>query len=54
MAKREGQKVKGCRKCGRTKKKNDRKGSAISLFAKGKISAADYFKATNQTVKKAG
>lgn len=54
MAKREGQKVKGCRKCGRTKRKNDRKGSTLSLFVRGKINATEYFKATNQSVKRAG
>ncbi len=48
MAKREGQKVKGCRKCGRTKKKSAAYGNSISNFVRGKITAAEYFKQTNQ------
>jgi hypothetical protein len=51
MAKREGQKVKGCKKCNRSKKKKERYGSAISSFVRNKISAAEYFKQTNQKVK---
>lgn len=51
MAKKEGQKVKGCSKCGRNKKKSANKGSAISLFIRGKISAKEYFVLTNQGFK---
>jgi len=53
MAQKQTQKVKGCRKCGRGKKRAAGKGSALSLFVRGKISAADYFKASNQSVKHA-
>jgi hypothetical protein len=52
MAKRETQKVKGCRKCGRQKRKEAGRGSALSLFVRGKIAASDYFKMTNQATKK--
>lgn len=52
MAKREGEKVKGCKKCGRTKKKHARFGSAISSFVRNKISAEEYFRQTNQKYKK--
>lgn len=51
MAKKEGQKVKGCRKCGRNKKKSAGKGSAISLFVRNKISAREYFSLTSQSFK---
>lgn len=46
------QKVKGCKKCGRTKKKRERSGSPISSFVRGKMSAEEYFKATGQSVKR--
>ncbi len=47
------QKVKGrgSRKYGRTKRKQDRKGSPISNFSRGKISGEDYFKQTGQKAK---
>jgi hypothetical protein len=51
MAKREHQKVKGCRKCGRVKRKEAGKGSALSLFVRGKIDARTYFSLTKQTLK---
>jgi hypothetical protein len=51
MAKRDGQKVKGCRKCGRNKKKSANKGNAISLFVRNKISAREYFSLSGQTFK---
>jgi hypothetical protein len=51
MAKREGQKVKGCKKSGRTIKKAGRVGSAISSFVRNKITAAEYFRQTNQKSK---
>ena len=51
MAKKESQKVKGCRKCGRTKKRLSRFGSPISNFVRGKITATEYFKLTNQSFK---
>lgn len=51
MAKREGQKVKGCRKCGRNKKKSANKGNAISLYVRGKITAKEYFAVTGQAFK---
>lgn len=51
MAKREQQKVKGCRKCGRNKKKSANKGNAISLFVRGKITAKQYFLLTKQSCK---
>ena len=38
----------GAKKYGRQKKKNAAKGSPLSLFAKGKISGAEYFKLINQ------
>lgn len=42
---------KGQKKYGRTKKKTAAKGNPIALFVRGKISAAEYFKQTNQTKK---
>ena len=51
MAQRQLTKVKGCRKCGRNKKKKERFGSAISSFVRNKITAAEYFKQTNQKSK---
>jgi len=42
------QKVKGCKKCDRNKKKKARAGSPISLFVKNKISANEYWKLTQQ------
>jgi hypothetical protein len=50
MAKRESQKVKGCKKCGRSKRKNS--GSALALYVRNKITAEQYFKETNQKVRK--
>ncbi len=52
MAKKEQQKVKGCRKCGRAARKETGRGSAISLFVRNKIEAKEYFALTNQTCKK--
>lgn len=52
MAKKEKQKVKGCKKCGRTKRRHERSGSPISLFVRNKMSATDYFKFTHQNLKK--
>lgn len=51
MAKKEGQKVKGCKKCGRTKKRKERFGNAISAYVRGKITAKEYFALTSQTYK---
>ena len=51
MAKRETQKVKGCKKCGRTKRKRERAGSPLSLFVRNKLTASDYFKQTGQKTK---
>ena len=51
MAQKQTQKVKGCKKCGRSKRKAAAKGSAFSLFVKGKIDGKQYFALTNQTVK---
>lgn len=42
---------KGNKKYGREKKKRERKGSIISLFVRNKITAAEYFKQTNQANK---
>jgi hypothetical protein len=53
MAKKQGQTVKGCRKCGRGKKRLSRFGSPISLFVRDKISAKEYFRLTNQAAKTA-
>lgn len=53
MAKKQGQKVKGCRKCGRGKKKQDGRVKPLSAFVRGKITAAEYFKLTNQALKRA-
>lgn len=50
MAKKESQKVKGCRKCGRSKRKGT-SNSPLSLFVKNLITASEYFKQTNQKVK---
>jgi hypothetical protein len=50
MAKKESQKVKGCKKCGRSKRKNN--GSVFALYVRGKITAETYFKETNQKVRK--
>lgn len=51
MARKEQQKVKGCKKCGRTGKKASRFGSPISLFVRGKISGKEYFALTKQSYK---
>lgn len=51
MAQVQTQKVKGCKKCGRSKRKAAAKGSALSQFVRGKISGKDYFAATNQKVR---
>ena len=51
MAKKEQQKVKGCRKCGRGKRKQAGRGSAISLFVRGKIDGKQYFALTGQKVR---
>lgn len=51
MAQKQGQTVKGCRKCGRGKKKEAAKGSAISLFVRGKIDGRTYFNLTGQKAK---
>lgn len=51
MAKKEGQKVKGCRKCGRAKNRQARSGNPISLFVRDKITAKDYFSLTGQAFK---
>lgn len=49
MAKKKVQKTKGGnKKHGRSKKKAAAKGNSISNFVRGKISAAEYFKQTNQ------
>ncbi len=49
MPKRESQKVKGCKKCGRSAKKG--KDQNLSLYVKGFITATEYFRNTNQKVK---
>lgn len=55
MAKRAGGKRRsGNAKHGRQKKKESRRGSAISLFARDKIPGDVYFKLTNQPLKKRG
>jgi hypothetical protein len=51
MAKKESQTVKGCRKCGRTLRKEGNTGNPISNYIRGKITAEQYFKTTNQKVK---
>jgi hypothetical protein len=51
MAKTQLTKVKGCKKCGRTKKRRERAGSPISLFVRNKIQASEYFKLIGQSVK---
>ena len=54
MAKREGQKVKGCKKCGRKHRQAFRAakiGNATSLYVRDKISAKEYFVLTNQAHK---
>lgn len=43
---------KGKGKVGRNKRKKSRAGSPISLFARDKISAEAYWKATGQSVKR--
>jgi len=52
MAERKKQKVKGCKKCGRNQRKKERRGTAISSFVRNLISAVEYFKQSNQKVKK--
>lgn len=52
MAAKQTQKVKGCKKCGRTAKKASRFGSPISLFVRGKIDGKTYFSLTNQSYRK--
>lgn len=42
---------KGNKKYGRNKRKNERKGSPISLFVKGKITAHKYWELTGQNSK---
>ncbi len=44
-------KVKGCKKCNREKKKKARKGSPISSFVRGRITAKEYFLLTGQSFK---
>jgi hypothetical protein len=51
MAKKETQKIKGCKKCGRSKNRQARAGSPISLFVRGKITAQNYFSLTGPRVK---
>lgn len=46
-------KVKGCKKCNREKKKRARKGSPISSYVRGRITAKEYFVLTNQACKSA-
>jgi hypothetical protein len=43
-------KAKG-KKIGRSKKKIDGRGKPLSLFVRNRISAADYFRLTDQKVK---
>jgi len=50
MAQKQTQKVKGCKKCGRSKKKG--LDSNLSAFVRGLISAEEYFKKSNQKIKK--
>ena len=45
------QKAGGCKKSGRTERKRKNRGNPISLFVRGKITAENYFKLTNQTYK---
>lgn len=45
---------KGNKKYGRNKKKAERKGSPISLFVKGKITAQKYWDLTGQSAKLTG
>jgi hypothetical protein len=45
------QKVKSQRKFGKKKRKAAARTNPISLFVRDRISAADYFKLTNQGVK---
>ena len=55
MPKRNGGKRRsGNMKYGREKKKAARKGTPISLFVRGKISGEQYFRFTNQPLKKRG
>jgi hypothetical protein len=49
MAARESQKVKGCRKCGRSARKGV--GTPISLYVRNKITAKEYFSLTGQSFK---
>jgi hypothetical protein len=51
MAKKQGEKVKGCHKCGRAKRRAARSGSPISLFVRNKITAKEYFSLTGQSHK---
>lgn len=51
MAQKESQKIKGCKKCGRSKKRKARFGNSISAFVRGKISAKEYFALTSQAFK---
>lgn len=53
MAAKKIQNVKGCRKCGRSKKKQDGRTKPLSAFVRSRISADEYFKLTNQALKKA-
>jgi hypothetical protein len=50
MAKKQSQKVKGCKKCGRSTRKGSST-SPLSLFVKNFITASEYFKLTNQKTK---
>jgi hypothetical protein len=49
MAAREKQKVKGCKKCGRSARKIA--GTPISLYIRDKITAKEYFAQTGQQYK---
>lgn len=51
MPKAQSQKTKGCKKCGRIKKKLEGRNSILSLFVRNKISGEEYFRKTDQKVK---
>jgi hypothetical protein len=51
MPQKQSQKTKGCKKCGRIKKKEAGKSTYLSLFVRNKISGEEYFRKTDQKAK---
>lgn len=50
MPKTQSTKIRGCKKCGRTARKIP--GSPLSMYVRDRISATEYFRLTNQKIRK--